>query len=78
MKFVQKLVLPVLFVSVLAINAYAGEIQTPGYTAPPPPQHSISDTPTTDENLPYEQIEPTDRPSDQLLYNAITAMLSLF
>jgi hypothetical protein len=78
MKFVKKLVLPVLFVSVLAVNAYAGEIQTPGLTAPPPPQHSVSETPTTNENTPYEQIEPTVTPSDELFYNAIKAMLSLF
>ena len=36
MKLVKKFVLAVLFVSALAVNSYAGELETPGYVPPPP------------------------------------------
>jgi hypothetical protein len=79
MTLVKKFVLPVLFVSVLAVNTYAGEIETPGYAPPPPPAHSISSAPTTQTSAtPGELTEPTDELSDTLLYNAITAILSMF
>ncbi|HEY6805214.1 MAG TPA: hypothetical protein VI306_16680 [Pyrinomonadaceae bacterium] len=78
MKFVKKFVLPVLFVSVLAVNTYAGEIQTPGITAPPPPQHSVSETPITDGPTPNVPTDATNELSDQLFYKAITAVLSMF
>jgi len=78
MKFVKKLVLPVLFVSVLAVNTYAGEIETPGFTAPPPPEHSVSYDPAIDPTIPNEQTKPADKFADQLFYHAITAVLSMF
>jgi hypothetical protein len=80
MKLVKKLVLPVLFVSVLAVNAYAGETETPGSPVPPPPNHSISYAPPDETSAaPTELTESTDELSGQLLYDAITAaILSMF
>jgi len=78
MKLVKKLVLPVLFVSVLAVNTYAGEVETPG-TPVPPPNHSISYAPTDETAaVPTELTVQSDELSDRLLYDAITAILSMF
>ena len=79
MKLVKKLVLPVLFVSVLAVNTYAGETETPGSPVPPPPNHSISYAPTDETAaVPTELTVQSDELSDRLLYDAITAILSMF
>jgi len=79
MKLVKKLVLPVLFVSVLAVNGYAGEIETPGYAPPPPPPDHLVYRPNTDETTNNsEQLLNSDELSDQLLYDAITVILSMF
>jgi hypothetical protein len=77
MKLVKKLVLPVLFLSVLAVNTYAGEIETPGTPIPPPPSHSMSYVPTDETTTPTELTESTEL-SDELLYDAITPLLSMF
>lgn len=77
MKLVKKLVLPVLFVSVLAVNTYAGEVETPGAPVPPP-QHSMSYAPTDETAAPTELNEETDELSAMLIFDAITAALSLF
>ena len=78
MKLVKKFVITVLFVSALAINTNAGDLETPGFVPPPPPQnHSLmadAGEPTTEEN---NQI--TDYTiQDQLFYDALVTMLSLF
>jgi hypothetical protein len=79
MTLVKKFVLPVLFVSVLAVNTYAGEIETPGFAPPRPPCHSISPAPTGETTVtPVDPTAPTDELSDKLLYDAITAILSMF
>jgi hypothetical protein len=79
MKLVKKLVLPVLFVSVLAVNAYAGEIETPGYVPPPPPpDHSVYRANTDETTNNNDQLLNSDELSDQLLYDAMTAILSMF
>ena len=80
MKLVKKLVLPVLFVSVLAVNTYAGEVETPG-TPQPPPNHSTYYAPTDETTAePTELTESSAQAelSDKFLYDAITAMLSIF
>jgi len=78
MKLVKKLLLPVLFVSVLAVNGYAGEIETPGYVPPPPPDHSVYRANTDETTNNSEQLLNSDELSDQLLYDAITVILSVF
>ena len=77
MKLVKKLVLPVLFVSVLAVNTYAGETETPGSPIPPP-NHSISYAPTDETSATPTELTETNELSDELLYDAITVMLSMF
>lgn len=83
MKLVKKYVLPVLFLSVLAVNAYAGELETPGYVPPPPPSHAMSTTTYTDETIagPADSTQLADaisEPSEILFYDALMAVLSLF
>jgi hypothetical protein len=78
MKVVKKLVLPVLFVCVLAVNAYAGEVETPGYVTPPPPDHSIYQANTEETTNNTDQVINSNELSDQLLYDAMTAILSMF
>ena len=74
MKLVKKFVLAVLFVSALAVSTYAGDLETPGIVPPPPgPDRMMSSTATTDETAPYS----VDT-SDELLYEAWEALLSLF
>lgn len=79
MKFVKKLVLPILFVSVLAVNGSAGELETPGFAPPPPPPDHLVYRANTDETTNInEQVLNSDELTDQLLYDAITAILSVF
>ena len=77
MKLVKKLVLPVLFVSVLAVNTYAGDIETPG-TPVPPPNHSVCYVPTDETSTQTTELTQSDELSDTLIYDAITAILSMF
>lgn len=77
MKLVKKLVLPVLFVSVLAVNTYAGEVETPG-TPVPPPTHSVCYDPTIETSAQTTELTQSDELSTNLLYDAITVMLSMF
>ena len=78
MKLVKKFVIAVLFVSALAINTSAGDLETPGFVPPPPPQnHSLvagANEPTSDENSPNEDYSA----ADQLFYETLMAMLSVF
>ena len=76
MKLVKRFVIAVLFVSALAINTSAGDLDTPGFVPPPPPpNHSVMDTePTSDENSPNEDYSA----ADQLFYETLMAMLSVF
>jgi hypothetical protein len=81
MKVVKKFVLAVLFVSALAVNSYAGELETPGYVPPPPgPNRTMSSSYTTDETAQYsaELSDGTVSTSDSLVYDAWVALLSLF
>lgn len=83
MKSVKQFVFALLFVSVLAINTFAGDLETPGFVPPPPPPPDRSmytikteTTPTGPESV----ISTGDvaETSDQLFYDALMAMLSLF
>ena len=77
MKLVKKLVLPVLFVSVLAVNTYAGDIETPG-TPVPPPTHSVSYAPTDETSIQTAETTQSEEQSDMSFYDAITAILLMF
>jgi hypothetical protein len=82
MKLVKKFVFALLFVSALAVNTYAGDMETPGYVPPPPPR-SMSSTATTDETADASAVtgelgDSTANASDELLYEAFMAMLALF
>ena len=82
MKLVKKFVLAVLFVSAVAFTAHAGEMETPGY-ATPPPSHSTattgtSEVTTSNSTLDLESGEYASSPSDEIFYDALTAILSVF
>ena len=82
MKLVKKVVCAVLFVSALSVSAYAGDMETPGYVQPPP-AHSTSQTAsstceTADTScLSTEPCEEVSGTSDELIYNALMALMSL-
>ena len=80
MKLVKKFVLTVLFVSALAVNSYAGDLETPGYVSPPPPDRVTSSSYTTDETAQYsdEIINGPADSSNELIYEAWLALLSVF
>jgi hypothetical protein len=73
MKLAKNSVLTVLFVSALAFNTYAGDLETPGIAPPPPPTSSGSVANTTDEVTGISGDE-----TDTLLYEALAALLSVF
>ena len=78
MKLVKKFVIAVLFVSALAINTSAGDLETPGYVPPPPPpNHSLmagAGEPTSEEN----SLNTDYSAADQLFYESLMAILSVF
>ena len=81
MKLVKNLVLALVLASVFAVNAPAGEINTPGFAAPTPtpaPERAmiISD----DEPVVYDSNpESTDtETSVYLFYEALAALLSIY
>ena len=77
MKLVQKVLLATLFVSVLSVSAFGGDLETPGL-ASPPPSHSMSTSASTTDEAPSAIAESVDEPSDELLYDALMLVLSLF
>ena len=81
MKLVKKVVCAVLFVSALSVSAYAGDMETPGYV-PPPPARSMSQPASTTDTadtscLSTEPCEEVSDTSDELIYNALMALMSL-
>jgi hypothetical protein len=76
MKLVKKFALAVLFVSALAVNVNAGDLETPTYVPPPPaPERTLSSTDTQDS---AELSDGTVDTSNELIYDAWAALLSLF
>ena len=78
MKLVKNLVFAVLLASILAVNAPAGEMGTPGFTAPtptPPPPESIRTDGGTEICDPSAGSTET---SDYLFYEALAALLSVY
>jgi hypothetical protein len=79
MKSVKNFVFAVLLLSALAINAPAGEQDTPGYVPPPPRQTSICDEDITTDCSTTEQTgDVTVETSDYLLLEALAALLSVY
>lgn len=85
MKSVKHLVLAVLLLTVLTAKTFAGDMSTPGYTAPPPPptsEHVMSTSTGADvasSSDPYsEQSGDIVETSDYLLFEAIEALLSVY
>ena len=77
MKLVKSFALAALLVSTLAFNAFAGDIETPGYVAPPPPTHSMTTTDGDTSSSTTEQYGTTET-SDYLLYDALAVILSVY
>ncbi|HEV8368404.1 MAG TPA: hypothetical protein VGQ39_10680 [Pyrinomonadaceae bacterium] len=84
MKLAKKYILPVLFLSVLAVNANAGVLETPGYVPPPPPPSSSMSTTTDTDEIITGSTDSTQLgdaisdPSEILFYDALMTVLSLF
>jgi hypothetical protein len=74
MKLVKKFVLAVLFVSALAVSVSAGDLETPTFV-PQPPARMTSSTNAQDS---IELNDGTVDESNELIYDAWVALLSLF
>ena len=79
MKPVKNFLFAALLVCSMALTSYAGEIDTPGKTNPPPPCTTIDST-NEDSSAPACGSEATVTYSvtDNLLYDALTALYSIF
>lgn len=79
MKLVKNFVFTVVLVSTLAVNTMAGETQIPGYVPPPPPKLCVEndDDPVTPVTGTDAQQTGTET-ADNLLYEALAALLSLY
>ena len=77
MKLVKNFVFAVLLVSVIAINTPAGEQETPGY-APPPPTRSMTAPEDTTVLTTQQDGGVTAETSDYLIYEALTALRSVY
>ena len=79
MKLVKNLVFAVVLASVLAINAPAGELGTPGFAAPTPtpaPEHA---TMIPDDGIViYDPNPESTETSDYLFFEALAALLSMY
>ena len=77
MKLVKNFVFAVILVSTLAFNTMAGEVQIPGYVPPPPPQSvQAEDASLTPSGTDTQQTGVET--SDNLLYEALAALLSVY
>jgi len=76
MKPVKHFVCAVLLISAFSISTLAGEQDTPGYVAPPPPTRSM--TTITDGDTNTDQYGSTTETSDYLLFDALAVILSVY
>ena len=80
MKLVKNLLLALVLASVLAVNAPAGDLNTPGAAAtptPPPPQAKV----ITDDGIVLYDPNPVGsetETSDYLFFEALAALLSMY
>ena len=77
MKLVKNFVFAVLLVSAIAVNTPAGEQDTPGY-APPPPRAMAAPNADTTVSMTEPDGGVTAETSDYLIYEALTALLSVY
>jgi hypothetical protein len=79
MKFVKNLVLALVLASGLAINAPAGEINTPGLAAPTPTPTAEHATILSDDGtVVYDANPESTETSDYLYFEALAALLSMY
>ena len=79
MKPVKNFLFAVLFVSTMAINTSAGELDTPGAVPPPPPRQMTTVNDNTVDGSDAEQAEViTAETSDYLFLEALVALLSVY
>jgi hypothetical protein len=83
MNSVKNLVFTALLLSVLCVNALAGDMNSPGVSAPPPPPTAEKMTTSTGSDTeiydPYaEQSGETTESSDYLLFDVVKALLSVY
>ena len=80
MKPVKSLVLAALLVSTFAFNTFAGDIETPGYTAPPPPPRLMTtdETITSSSDTTQQDGGITAETSEYLVFQALAALLSVY
>ena len=77
MNRIKNFVFSVLLVSALAFNAFAGDVDTPGYVPPPPPPRIMSAT--DDASTTSTDTQPTgEEISDYLFFEALAALLSVY
>ena len=78
MKPVKNLVYAALLVFSIALNTFGGDIDQPGYATPPPPPRM---TVATDETIPGTSTDNqpmTVETSEYLLFEVLTALLSMY
>ena len=78
MKPVKNLVFAALLVFSIALNTFAGDIDQPGKTQPPPEPPRIT---TPDETVPgtsTDSQETTIETADYLFFEVLTALLSVY
>jgi hypothetical protein len=81
MKPVKSFVLAALLVSTLAFNTFAGDIETPGYTAPPPPPRVMTTTDeitTNSSDTTQQDGGITADTSEFFIFEALTALLTVY
>ena len=79
MKLVKNLVFAVVLASVLAINAPAGELGTPGFAAPTPtPTPERAMMTSDDGTVIYDPNPENTETSDYLFFEALAALLSMY
>ena len=78
MKLVKNFVFAVVLVSALAVNTFAGDLETPGFVPPPPQPRSISVEPKEVPNDGTPTEEKGESAIDYLLIDALQALLSVF
>jgi hypothetical protein len=81
MKLVKHFVCAVLLISAIAVTTPAGEQDTPGYTAPPPPPRVMTttdETPISSSNTTQQDGGITADTSEFIIFEALTALLSVY
>lgn len=80
MKLVKNFLLAALLVSSMALTTLAGDIDTPGYTTPPPDKSTTVVSTNEDSSAPNSGSGTTVTYSatDNLLYDTLTVLYSIF